>query len=267
MNSCRKTRKALLTSLGSGGDGRNEDAMNKHLDDCPDCRRTAKDVRTILAGAESVREDLREVMARIDWDALPERIADAAFAQAKTAPKTASAVSFWRALFQPPYLPVVATLFVGIVLGAVATLLVLKPPVGRQTAENTYFISRDLMDRAELQLAKRETLDYLDKSQYLILDFVQSGPGQVRFAAGDQASLRLQDMLAKKRYINQHLDKIQMAKAQEICNQIEILLLELSQISEELTAREEAKIKDFIEQKQILLRIKLLRKELQESEV
>jgi hypothetical protein len=74
-------------------------------------------------------------------------------------------------------------------------------------------------------------------------------------------------MLAKKRFLNQQLDKGEMAKAREICDQIEILFLELSQMSDELSAEETAKIKEFVEQKQLLLKIKLLRKELKESEV
>jgi len=267
MKDCRDMREKLWTSLGSGENGRDEAAMNEHLKNCPECRRTAEDVRKILDGAESVREELGDVMTGIDWAALPERIADAAFAGTKPAPVLSPARTFWKALFRPPYVPVFATLLVGVVLGAVATLLILNPPAGRRTAENKYSASSDLMDRAELQLAKRETLDYLDKSQYLILDFVQAGPGQSRVLAKDSAAPRLQDILSKKRYINQHLDTIQMAKAREICNQIEILLLELSQIDGELTAREEAEIKEFIEQRQILLKIKLLRKELQESEV
>jgi hypothetical protein len=60
---------------------------------------------------------------------------------------------------------------------------------------------------------------------------------------------------------------MQLARAREVCNQIEFLFLELSQISDELTAEETARIKDFVEQKQLLLKIKLLKKELQEREV
>lgn len=267
MNDCRKTRTALRTVLENGGAGRREDPMNKHIDDCPECRRMEEDVRKILNGAESVREDLRDVMDGIDWDSLPNRIADAAFAQKKPAPVPSPARSFWRALFRPPLTPVLATLLVGIILGAAGTLLVLKPRPLRQAAGSRYFLSPDLIDRAELQLARRETLDYLDKSQYLLLDFVQSEPGKARLFARESGSLRLQDVLSKKRYIDPHLDSVQMSKAREICNQIEILLLELSQLSDGLSAREEAEIKDFIEQRQLLLKIKLLKKELLESEV
>ena len=267
MKNCRMTRKKLFAFLENGHDGRDEDPMKKHLDDCPECRRTAENVRRILDGTDAVREDIGEVMAAIDWEALPRKIADAAFAGTKRAPEPAPARSFWRTLAQPRFRPVYAGLLMGIMVGAVGMLVLLKPQALRRPAGERYFASSDLIDRAELQLAKRETLDYLDKSQYLILDFVQSGPGQARLLHKGPSSLRLQDMLSKKRYINQQLDRMQMAKAREICNQIEVLLLELSQISDELTAREEAKIKDFIEQRQILLKIKLLRKELQESEV
>jgi ribosomal protein S13 len=58
-----------------------------------------------------------------------------------------------------------------------------------------------------------------------------------------------------------------MSKAREICNQIEVLFLELSAVSGELSEAEAARIKDYIEQKQLLLKIELLKKELQDNEV
>jgi hypothetical protein len=267
MNACQKTRNRLAASLEGDVGGADEDAMKKHLDECPECRRTADEVRRILDGAESVRGDLGEVMATIDWEALPRRIADAAFAGPRPNPESSPSRSFWRALIQPRWRPVYAGLLAGIVFGAVGMLFLLHPRGFRSAEGVRYFVSGDLIDRAELQLAKRETLDFLDKSQSLIQDFVQTEPGQTGRLQSERASQRMQDMLSKKRYINPQLDKFQMAKAREICNQIEILFLELSQISDELTAEEAAKIKGFIGQKRLLLKIQLLKNELQKSEV
>ena len=58
-----------------------------------------------------------------------------------------------------------------------------------------------------------------------------------------------------------------MAKAKEICDQIEMLFYELAQVSEGLTPAQCRGIQNMIEEKNILLKIKLLKKELQESEV
>jgi hypothetical protein len=116
-------------------------------------------------------------------------------------------------------------------------------------------------------MARRETLDYLKKSQYLILDFVQtSAEKEPSTWQRDFASQKVKDLLSKKKYINQQLDKFKMAKAKEICNQIEFLIYELAQISDEIPAWRLQEIYDFIEDKQLLLKIKLLEKELKQSE-
>jgi hypothetical protein len=67
--------------------------------------------------------------------------------------------------------------------------------------------------------------------------------------------------------MNAHLDGGSIAKARDICDQIERLFVELSQISGELSTEEAARIQRFVEDKNLLLRIKLLQRELAESEV
>jgi len=58
-----------------------------------------------------------------------------------------------------------------------------------------------------------------------------------------------------------------MAKAKVLCDQIELLFLDLSQISQELSAAELAKLQTLIQERQLVMKIKLVKKELQESEV
>jgi hypothetical protein len=119
----------------------------------------------------------------------------------------------------------------------------------------------------ELEMARRETLDYLEKSQYLILDFVQSPSEKITSGESKLASLQAKDLLSKKKYLNSQLDKFQMAKAKQILDQIELLFFELAHISEELSDSQIKEIQNMIEEKKLLLKIKLLKKELEESEV
>jgi hypothetical protein len=129
-------------------------------------------------------------------------------------------------------------------------------------------VSQEFLDRVELEMARRETLDYLEKSQYVLLDFVQASPERTPQAwRSDLASQAAKDLLAKKRYINPQLDKFRMAKAKEICDQIEFLFFELVQVSGQLSEKDLQNIQSLIEEKQLLLKIKLLKKELEESEV
>jgi DNA polymerase/3'-5' exonuclease PolX len=74
---------------------------------------------------------------------------------------------------------------------------------------------------------------------------------------------RARELLQKKKYLNAQLDRFQMAKAKAICDQIEALFLELSQINEELSAAELGRIRGVVQERQLLLKINLVKKELQ----
>jgi hypothetical protein len=124
------------------------------------------------------------------------------------------------------------------------------------------------LERVELEMARRETLDYLEESQYLLLDFVQSpSKKSAEFWQSEFATQKARDLLAKKKYISPQLEKFQMAKAKSICDQIEYLFYELTQISAQLSEEEISKIQNMIEEKNLLLKIKLLKRELEQSEV
>ena len=267
MTNCEQTRKDVAALLDGTLGGDREAGMKKHLETCPECRRARDEVEQILAGADAEREDLRSAMAAVDWEALPERIADAALTPGRGPASEPASRPFWTALGTPRWRPVLAAALGGIVIGAAAMYFAVHPPVFRRPGALNSSASADFVDRAELRLAKQETIAYLDKSRALILDILQrpAGPGE---ALGSERTADLaRVILSKKRFINPELDLAQMAKAREICNQIETLFLELSQMSDELTAEEASRIKAFVEQRQLLLNIKLLRKELAESGV
>jgi hypothetical protein len=267
MNACDAIRRRLKALAQGGPVSEDEAPMTQHLEECPECRRSRDEIQRILDGAGAVRGDIESAMASIDWEALPERIADAAFTGKARPADARKTRSFWAALVQPRFRPVYAGLVAGIVLGSVGMLVVLKSRPGALRAARPYVVTREFIDQAEFQLAKKETLDYLDKSQYLLLDFVQSPPGKSLPATGAPEPQRIRDLLSMKRYINPQLGTVRMAKAREICDQIDLLFRELAMISEGLSPTETAPIKDFIEQTQLLLKIKILKKELQDNEV
>jgi hypothetical protein len=123
------------------------------------------------------------------------------------------------------------------------------------------------LDRADIEIARRETVDYLEKSQYVLFELAQPSGDNEAFRLSDAAARRARELLSKKKFLNPQLEKIQMAKAKDICDQIEMLFYELSQVSESLSDEQRREIQGLIEEKNLLLKIKLLKKELQESEV
>ncbi|HSA94927.1 MAG TPA: hypothetical protein VLJ16_02665 [Acidobacteriota bacterium] len=220
------------------------------------------EMKFFLKETEAVREEIRRVSGSVDWGALPGLIADKAPAAPRRAVPVRPASGPWGWLWTLRMRPVLAGLAAGLIVGAAAMYVILRAPAGRPGAESAYYASGEFLDRAELEMARRNALDYLEKSQYMLLDVFGSGTeGPVVPAAVRSEQAR--DLLQKKKYLNGQLERFQMAKAKAICDQIELLFRELSEISEEMSAAELARIRDLVEERQLLLKINLVKKELQ----
>ena len=231
--------------------------MSEHADKCPDCRAEADAYEKLVRETEAVKAEIRRAAASVDWDALPALIADRAAAEL---PKPAARPRAWLAQFRMT--PVLAGAAAGLVVGAVVMYLALRAPGPRPDPDVGYFASGEFLDRAELEQARRNTVDYLEKSQYMLLDMFDSA-GQGPVVPPAIRAERARDLVQKKRYLNAQLERYQMSKAKAICDQIELLFRELAQVSDELPAAELGRLRGFVEERQLLLKINLVKKELQ----
>lgn len=215
-----------------------------------------------LKETEAVRAEIRAAAGSVDWDELPAIIADRALAGAPRTGRVPWAARLREGLAPLLMRPVLAGLLGGLVLGAAAMYLALKAPGGRPGAGGAYYASGEFLDRAELEMARRSTLDYLEKSQYMLLDVFESAdegpvvPASVR-------TERARDLLQRKKYLNAQLERLQMAKAKALCDQIEALFLELAQTDGDLAAAELGRIRGYVEDRKLLLKINLIKKELE----
>jgi hypothetical protein len=266
MKECQKIRKDFVAFLDEELGKTSQEQVSAHLKECSSCGQEMKNLSQIYGCAQSVHRDVEQAMDAVDWEALSRRISEVAFQKRQPA-----IFKSWRKrwlLFFPKLRPVYAGLLAGVLLGALATFLIFRSSIVQPSRERAFYASGEFLESVEMEMARRQTLDYLEKSQYLLLDFLQpavekpAGAWESRFA-----SEKARDLLAKKKYLNRELDKFQMAKAREICDQIELLFLELAQLSDTLTEAERLEIQRFIEERNILLKIKLLKKELERNEV
>ena len=263
---CKSIRKNMVAFLYGELDRDKAEALENHCLGCPDCRVELDELKGLLAVADALKPEIKEAVSSIDWDRLPEKIA-ANISDPREKTKAPRKSGFWNALIQPGFRPVLAGGFIGLLIGAMAMLLFLRGPQNSQVSADIV-VPQGFLDRVELEMARRDTLDYLEQSEYLLLDFVQTGPGRVQeFWGSDFSIRRTQDLLSKKKYINPQLDKYKMAKAKAICDQIELLFYELTQLRDDLNEAEMEMLRSYIEKKQILLKIKLVKKELEQSEV
>ena len=262
MNPRQMTKAEWAAFLSGDREEERRRIMGEHIDKSPKWRAEAAAIERLLKETEAVKAEIREAAASVNWDALPATIADRALAADGRARRSAPAPPRWAWLAAFRLKPVLAGIAAGLVVGAAAMYFALRAPGVRTGQDNAYYASGDFLDRAELEMARRNTLDYLEKSQYVLLDVFESAdegpvvPPAIR-------SERARDLLQKKKYLNAQLERFQMAKAKAICDQIETLFLELSQLDGDLPAAELGKIRSFVEDRQLLLKINLVRKELQ----
>jgi hypothetical protein len=229
-------------------------------------REEAEAMKHVAGAAGLIREEMEKAMASVDWDALPAAIADRVLS-AEPRPRRARGIAGFLLPSGRPFLrPVFAGAALGLIAGALAMFFVMRRPAPQAEARSGFFASPEFIERAEYEMARRETLGYLRDSQYLLLDFVRSDPGEAMNRAEGAASGRAKDLLAKKKYLNAQLDGSRMVQAKAICDQIELLFLELSRLGDDLPKAEIRRIQSLIEDSRLLLKINLAEKELEESE-
>ena len=267
MKKCPMTAKDQLAFLAGNFEKAGRTPMDDHLATCPECRAEADKVRRVLDGADGFKAEIREAVGSVDWEALPARITDHVFRTVREPERVRFADRFRAWAGSRHMRPALAGLLLGLTVGAAVMYFALRTPGPGPGLPAGFHASGEFLDRIEVELARRQTLDYLEKSQHVLRDIVQApaGPYGGFVALGSE---RARNLLQTKKYLNPQLEKYQMAKAKAICDQIEMLFLELAQISEDLTAAELQRIQSFVEERQILLKISLVRRELQrESEI
>jgi hypothetical protein len=266
MMNCKKIQKDLVAFLCGELPKNDQEFFQAHLDECPRCQAEWEELKKISRAADILREDADEAMSSVDWEALPSQIAENVFNKASQSRRQIWLAKISGFLVQPRLRPVYAALLIGVVLGGLLTFMVFRAPQSGVIAEREFFAPQDFLEiNVELEMARRETLDYLEKSRFLLLDFIQApSERSTDFWQSEFTAEQTRDLLAKKRYINPQLDKFKLAKAKAICDQIEFLFYELTQISAQLSAEEVEKIQKMIEERQIILKINLIKKELEQ---
>jgi hypothetical protein len=244
---------------------RDREDIRRHIETCAACTTEVHAVEKLLESVDSLGRDMQAALAGIDWDGQAEKITAAVWDGKARPASDGRRERTWLLTFR--FKPVLAGLLFGILVGAAAMVMVYRSGLLEKPSAETFFASSEFLGRIDQEVARRETLDYLEKSQYVLLELAQTQTESGDCRLTEAAARETRELLSKKKYLNPQLEKARMAKAKAICDQIEILFYELAQVSENLTPAQCRGIQDMIEEKNILLKIKLLKKELQESEV
>lgn len=269
MKDCRRFRKNISLYLAGELDDEQGRSLENHLRSCSQCREELEELECMLEATSVIKKEIEKSREEINWNQLSDRISEAVFEDNRQERKAGSMFKKLGSTSLPLLLkPLSVGLLAGLIIGAVVTYLIISNPGMEESMGTEIHVSPALIDRVELQMAKQSALDYLDRSQLLLLDFLQASPQDIHdFWHQEQTVYQARELLRQKRYINPQLEKIQMIKAKQICDQIEFLFYELIAVSEDLSPENLKKIQEFISNKQLILKINLIKRELEQSEV
>lgn len=237
------------TSLLAAGvvTGREREEALAHLDACPACRDDFAALRSTL---ELVALDpVRDAEPPIPVGALGARVR----ARLDEGPPPAA----WRWALLPA---------AALASAVLVTVLVPHPPFGREVPPvPAIAVSDDTLDRLERNVAREQTARYLSEAQDVLVT-VAATPADCDRTKGrvdvGQASARSRDLLARRALL---LDAggAEVASARPVLDDVEQALREVASLESCVRAKDMARLRDQVERQRLLMRIRLMTRELE----
>jgi hypothetical protein len=275
---CGRARRAMPLRYYSALPAEDGEALDRHLASCPSCASDWEALRHALDAADP--GTVFPMEAEVDWDHQARAtVMRARTAAAAGAPSTASQPGPWRR----PWTTLVPAAARWAVLAAavlIAVLLVNGWP-GRRAAGPDGVPSpsasaglpsdesvRESAALIENRLARRGATRYLTDSRVLLLNLVQA-PARCRKADGEFditfEKEKSRELLRRKNLHEGNLDTLRDRRLADLVGQLESLLIQVASLGDCASARQIHDLREQIEKRQILLRIDLFTREMQEK--
>jgi|GEM_PF-5795589 len=239
-----------------------ETQVRDHLRQCESCRREWERFSHFVNQAADIDKQAEAAMKTIDWKAFAADTLEKARRlprQVMPSPEPADPIRFpsrfsWHALLGG----IAATLLIGLI--SISGLRVQSFHPGNRISAS---ISSETLDHMETTLTRDHLLQYLDQSQILLTDIMK----QCRTAPPDpqeiaRHSRQIRTLLQKKAFIEPEFDRVELAKAEPICGQLDLLFYEIMKVPPEAHCSELERIQNLIRQENILFKIRLLESDL-----
>ena len=276
---CGRARRAMPLRYYSALPAGEGEALDRHLASCSGCASDWEAMRRALDAADP--ETVFPMEKEVDWDrqardtVLRARTAAAAGTARPSAPSPAP----WRRPFAT-LVPAAARWAVLAAAVLIAVLLVNGWP-GRRAAGPDGVPSpsasaglpsdesvRESAALIENRLARRGATRYLTDSRVLLLNLVQA-PARCRKADGEFditfEKEKSRELLRRKNLHEGNLDTLRDRRLADLVGQLESLLIQVASLGDCASARQIHDLREQIEKRQILLRIDLFTREMQEK--
>ncbi len=235
--------------------------MEKHLKSCARCRREYHVLQSIYRETRQIEAEANAVMATIDWEENARDITrDLRFKRRRQT---------WSFSFQPLNwklaVPTLAGIFIlGLWLGYLLFNTTSRDSLSREKSPEADVT----LARLETTLAKKEMQHYFQKTQLLLTDLMRQceEDGTASWTTGINRQ-RARTLLNKNRYFNQDLSNPQLLSTRRLLKKIEWLLYEMLTLDEEASCDRLYRLQDYIRKERLLLKLRLVGKDITYIEV
>ena len=267
MRSCdRYTELIVDHRYGVIDDREQARALREHLDSCSAC--AAASVALGLLGSSLRAHEAFPQEASVDWDAFSRRTIARAVAPVESA-------GGWRALlgvftrpmtisFTPAWAAAGLLVVSGLALATWSLLPVTAPqtPTPVPVADHA-LVPDENLDLLAVNLARRNTAQYLRDTRSVLITLLDVEVGCDKDSV-DITAERAQalELLRRQRLVAVELSRSPLSRAQDITEDLQQLLLEISSLADCAPAGDIQTLRDVVEKRQILVRMELLTQEL-----
>jgi hypothetical protein len=260
MSKDKNIKKNLIHAVSSEVEIQNRSGKTAGKSSSSEYDRVLADFKKIQDCLHQIKLEIDSKVAITDWDRNTAGIMQNVRSQIKSA--ESKRYFILSLTLNPAYRVATAAVFL-----LAISYLVFFSPINNEPRGEKIFISAQSIEQIEKSLAKNETAEYLRQSDIVIASVANMSASGSNSEAINQNVKQAKSLLMKKKYINRNLNDYELSKAQSICDQVEFILYDIVQLRETNDINSIQNVKDLIQDKNILLKIKLVQYELSDKEV
>ena len=259
MTTCEFDQEAL--TLHASGDLTPSEArkVEDHLTGCAACAREHAAIAATLAALDPARLYPRE--AEVDWDRFAARTV--ALAQGEAEGRVLPFRERTRQWTRPAILARAAAVVLAAGLGAFLLLQPVGPLAPPEVAGSGSEMPIEFQQRLEVNLAQQNTRQYLEQSRAVLINVLESpvrcAKNEIDIAAEREKSRQL---LRRKKLLRDDLTRPELARALDLCNQLEGILTEISTLKNCADLERIQELRDAVRRNQLLVKIGVMEEEL-----
>lgn len=260
MKTCKDIKNALIDYSTGDISSENKQRVEKHLKVCEHCSAEQRHYLQIFDNAQFVNKESEALLKTIDWGRNAQEISRN-IRSGKARSSRAFTLTFnilnWKALA-----PITAAvLLLGIWFGYL--LFHSYPGVmnfPEKSAQQQFSLSR-----LEAALAQKEVSGYFQEAQLVVTDLMRQCDVNGDTFHQDQLNRkRVKLLLNRSKYFSQDLENPRLLSSRSLLKKIEWLLYEILTLDDTISCRQLQQLQDYIRQERLLLKIRLIKKDVTE---